>query len=102
LEIAAQLTISFYSSTASRAQGRGDFMKIEKYEAAKFPDIRECKWRHVRQSAEQNAKACELRFVVCDHGKQQGFCKHHLAIEMEENVRLRAALLAQLADQVIN
>jgi hypothetical protein len=76
-------------------------MKIEKYDPNKFPDVRSCKWHQVRQVTEQNAKPCELRFVVCDHGKQEGFCKHHFAIEMEENVRLRAALLAQLADKVL-
>lgn len=76
-------------------------MKIEKYDPNNFPEVRACKWHQVRQVTEQNAKPCELRFVVCDHGKQEGFCKHHFAIEMEENVRLRATLLTQLADKVL-
>jgi hypothetical protein len=86
---------------ASELSRKGNAMKIEKYDSGKFPDIHDCKWHHVRLSTEQNAKPCELRFVVCDHGKQTGFCKHHLAIEMEENVRLRAALLTQLAEKVL-
>lgn len=76
-------------------------MKIEKYDPQKFPEIRGCKWFMVRCAVEPDAKACELRFVVCDHGKQDGFCKRHFAMEMEENVRLRAALLSQLADSVL-
>ena len=76
-------------------------MKIEKYDSAKFPAIRDCKWSHVRQAVDRAGSSCELRFVVTDHGKQEGYCRHHLAIEMEENVRLRAALLVQLADQIL-
>lgn len=76
-------------------------MKIEKYEAQKFPEIRGCKWQQVRETVDRACTPCELRFVVIDHGKKEGFCKHHLAIEMEENVRLRASLLVQLADTVL-
>jgi len=76
-------------------------MKIEKYDAQKFPEIRGCKWHMVRCAVEPDAKPCELRFVVCDHGKQDGFCKRHFAMEIEENVLLRAALLSQLADSVL-
>jgi hypothetical protein len=76
-------------------------MKIEKYVPQKFPDIHDCKWLHIRQAVERTGTPCELRFVVTDHGKQEGFCKRHLAIEMEENVRLRAALLVQLAEQIL-
>ena len=76
-------------------------MKIERYESQKFPDVRGCKWQHVRATVERDCSPCELHFVVTDHGHRQGFCKHHLAIEMEENVRLRAALLVQLADTVL-
>lgn len=42
-----------------------------------------------------------MKIEKYDRGTQEYFCKHHLAIEMEETVRLRAALLAQLADTVL-
>ncbi len=77
-------------------------MKIEKYDPQKFPEVCECKWFRIRQGTEQNARPCEMRFVVCDHGRLEGFCKHHLALEMEENYRLRAALLAQLAEKILD
>ena len=76
-------------------------MKIDKYDAQKYPEVRGCKWHIVRAAVEPDTKPCELRFVVCDHGRLDGFCKRHLALEMEENVRLRAALLCQLADMVM-
>lgn len=76
-------------------------MKIEKYDPQKFPDVKVCKWHHVRQSVEHEPCKCELRFVVTDHGKREAYCKHHLAIEMEENVRMRAAVLVQLADMIL-
>ena len=76
-------------------------MKIESFDAEKHPAIQKCKWQLVRETVERDCPPCQLRFVVIDHGRQDGFCKHHLAIEMEENVRLRAALLVQLADRVL-
>ncbi len=76
-------------------------MRIDSYDPGKHPDIKGCKWQLVRQAAEPEIKPCEVRFVVCDHGRQDGFCKRHFAIEMEENVRLRAALLCQMADAVL-
>ncbi len=76
-------------------------MKIESFDAKKFPEMRGCKWQPVRETVERGCGQCEVRFVVTDHGRREAFCKHHLAIEMEENVRLRAALLVQLADTVL-
>ena len=76
-------------------------MKFEKYDPQRFPEIRDCKWHKVREAVDQDVKPCEVRFVVCDHGKKEGYCKRHLAIEMEDNVRMRAALLVQLADAML-
>ena len=75
---------------------------VEKFNAAKHGALGPCPLQVMPKQA-KGAKPCPIEFVVIDPigAKVAPYCATHLATLLEEDERLRAALLVQLAEKML-
>ena len=75
---------------------------IERYHAEKHGKLGACPWQSTAQQIKPGCKPCPIEFVVVDpFSHPVGYCRKHLATQLESDPRLRAALLVQLADKLL-
>jgi hypothetical protein len=77
-------------------------LTVEKFNAAKHGNTGPCPLQITPQKA-KGVKPCPIEFVVVDPNgdKIAPYCATHLATQLEEDERLRAALLVQLAGKLL-
>jgi len=77
-------------------------LTVEKFDPAKHGVMGPCPLQITPKQA-KGVKACPIEFVVIDPigAKVAPYCATHLATLLEEDERLRAALLVQLAEKLL-